>query len=187
VAQSAKYKRLQVLQLSSQSWLQGTNEREAGSGKEVVFSRLSEHFPMLIKNKLLQQVSRKQIKKWGASAPPEYPSHIQLPNLDIFADARQCLLSGAWCGCLLRGFARVWQIQRWMLTTNHWTERGVTDGGVGEGTEEGEGVCMPMERVTVSTGQIPQSFQGLNHQPKSAHKGYQGGRQKWVGGWGSTP
>jgi hypothetical protein len=31
-----------------------------------------------------------------------------------------------------------------MLAANHWTERGVPDGGVGEGTEGAEGVCRPM-------------------------------------------
>ena len=31
-----------------------------------------------------------------------------------------------------------------MLAANHWTERGVPDGGVGEGTEGAEGVCSPM-------------------------------------------
>jgi hypothetical protein len=41
---------------------------------------------------------------------------------------------------------------------------GVPDGGVGEGTEGPEGVCSPMEGAAVSTGQIPQSSWGLNHQ-----------------------
>ena len=28
-----------------------------------------------------------------------------------------------------------------MLAANHWTEHEVPDGGVGEGTEDGEGIC----------------------------------------------
>ena len=40
-----------------------------------------------------------------------------------------------------------------MLTDNHWTESGVSNGGVGEGNEGAEGVCSSMERATVSTGQ----------------------------------
>lgn len=46
---------------------------------------------------------------------------------------------------------------------------GVPDGGVGEGTEGAEEVCSPMEGATVSTGQTPQSSQGLNHQLKNTH------------------
>jgi hypothetical protein len=54
-----------------------------------------------------------------------------------------------------------------MLATNYWTERGVlmeelekelkelTNGGVGEGAEETEGFCSPMEGATVSTGKTP--------------------------------
>jgi hypothetical protein len=54
------------------------------------------------------------------------------------------LLTGDWFGCLLRGSARAWQIQRRMLAANHCTERGVPDGGVREGTEGTEGVCSPV-------------------------------------------
>ena len=50
-------------------------------------------------------------------------------------------------------------------------EQGVPDGGVEEGTEGAEGVYNPMKGATVSTGQIPQSFQGLDHQPKNTHGG----------------
>ena len=38
-----------------------------------------------------------------------------------------------------------------MLSANHWTEHGVSNGGVGEGTEGAERVCSPMEGATVST------------------------------------
>jgi hypothetical protein len=50
-------------------------------------------------------------------------------------DAKKCLLTGAWYNCLLRCSASVWQIQRSMLSANHWTEHGVTNGGVRERTE----------------------------------------------------
>jgi hypothetical protein len=60
------------------------------------------------------------------------------------------------------------QIQRQMLTANRWTERGVANGGAGgEGTEEAERICRPMMGATVSTGQIPWSSRGLDHQPKN--------------------
>ena len=38
---------------------------------------------------------------------------------------------------------------------NHWTECGVPDGRVGEGTEGAERGCSPMEGAAVSTGQTP--------------------------------
>ena len=66
------------------------------------------------------------------------------------------------------------QIQGQMLVANHWTERRVPDRGVGEGTEEAEGVCSPMEGATVSTGQISWSSWGLNHQSKNIHGGTRG-------------
>ena len=71
-----------------------------------------------------------------------------------------------------------------MLAANHWTELGVPDGGVGEGTEGAEGVCSPMEGATVSTGQTPQSSQGLDYQPKSTHGGTHGAGRLICGrGW----
>ena len=47
-----------------------------------------------------------------------------------------------------------------MLAANHWTEPGVPNEGVGEGTEGAERVCSPMEGATVSTGQNPQEISG---------------------------
>jgi hypothetical protein len=69
------------------------------------------------------------------------------------------LLTGAWYSCLLRGFARAWQIQRQMLTANHWTEQAVLNRGVREGTE---GFCNSIGKTT-STNQYPTEFQWLNH------------------------
>jgi hypothetical protein len=45
-----------------------------------------------------------------------------------------CLLTGAWCGCLLEGSARVQGKQRQMLTANSCIEHRVSNGGVGERT-----------------------------------------------------
>jgi len=40
-----------------------------------------------------------------------------------------------------------------MLVTNHWTEHGVSNGGVRERTEGTEGVFNPIGRTTFSTSQ----------------------------------
>jgi hypothetical protein len=54
-----------------------------------------------------------------------------------------------------------------MFAANHWTEHGVPDGGVEEGSEGAKGVCSPMGGgATVSSGQMPCSSCGLVHQPK---------------------
>ena len=80
-----------------------------------------------------------------------------------------------------------------MLATNYWTERGVlmeelekelkelTNGGVGEGAEETEGFCSPMEGATVSTGKTPPppSSWGLGYQPKSTYGGTHGADRIW--------
>jgi hypothetical protein len=47
------------------------------------------------------------------------------------------------------------QIQRQMLTANHWTESKVPNGGVGEGTEGAGEVCSPKWAARVSTGKSP--------------------------------
>jgi hypothetical protein len=67
-------------------------------------------------------------------------------------DAKTYLLTGAWYGCLLRGSARAWQMQRWTLTANHCTEHWVPNGGVRKRTEGDEWVCNPIGR-TISTNQ----------------------------------
>jgi hypothetical protein len=72
-------------------------------------------------------------------------------------------------GCLLRGPARALQIQRRMLTAYHWTECRVPSKGVTERTEGVEGVCNPIGRTTISTNQIFQNSQGLNHQQRSTY------------------
>jgi hypothetical protein len=61
----------------------------------------------------------------------------------------------------------------WMLEANHQIEHGDGNGGVRERTEGAEGVCNPIGR-TLSTNQTFQSSQGLNHKPKSIHRGNHG-------------
>jgi hypothetical protein len=43
-----------------------------------------------------------------------------------------------------------------MLADNHWTEHGVSNGGVRERIEGVEGVCNPIGR-TISTNQTPRA------------------------------
>jgi len=68
------------------------------------------------------------------------PIYIQPPNLNSIAYAKKYKLTGAWYSCLLRGFARAWQIQRQMLKANHWPENKIPIGGV---RERIEGVAAP--------------------------------------------
>jgi len=65
------------------------------------------------------------------------------PNRVTIADAKKCLLRGAWYGCLLRGSARALLIQMQMLADNHGTEHGDPSGDVRERTEEAERVGNP--------------------------------------------
>jgi hypothetical protein len=85
---------------------------------------------------------------------------MQLPKADTIVDAKKCLLTGAWYSYLLRGSARTWQIQRWRLTVNHWTEHGVSKGGIRERTDGAEGVWNPVGRTTISTNQTPPEHPG---------------------------
>ena len=84
---------------------------------------------------------------------------------------------------LYSGSAIVWQIQRWMLTANYWTEHCVPNVGDGERTEGAEGLCNHIGRKTISTNQTPQSSQGLNHQQKSTDGGTRGSCCICSSGW----
>jgi hypothetical protein len=53
-------------------------------------------------------------------------------------------------------------------------EKGVSNGGVRERTEGGEGVFSLIGRTTISSNQTLQSSQELNHQPKSTYEGTYG-------------
>jgi hypothetical protein len=44
---------------------------------------------------------------------------------------------------LLRGFVRAWQMQRWILAANYWTEEVVSSVVVRERTDLAEWVCNP--------------------------------------------
>ena len=67
-----------------------------------------------------------------------------------------------------------------MLTANHCTDHGVSNGGVRERTEVAEGVWSPIGRTTMSNNQ---SFQVLNHQPRSRHGGIHGSYCIFSRGW----
>jgi hypothetical protein len=75
------------------------------------------------------------------TAPPGDISHIQSSNLDTIVDDKKILLIGSWYSYLLRDSASAWQIQRWILSANHWTEHRVPSGDAREKTQGAEGVC----------------------------------------------
>jgi hypothetical protein len=70
-----------------------------------------------------------------------------------------------------------------MLAANNWTEYRVPNGVVRERTEGVEGVCNSIGGTTISTSQTQQSFQALNHQPKSTHGGTHVSSHKCSTGW----
>jgi len=116
------------------------------------------------------------------------PSHMQSRNPVTIEDAKRYMLTGAWYSCLLRVSDRAWQIQRQMLTDNHWTENSVPNGRVRESTEVAEGVCNPLGRTTISTKQTTKSSQGLDHQSKSTHEVTHGASHTacWASMWGES-
>jgi hypothetical protein len=86
-------------------------------------------------------------------------------------DTNKGLLTGAWYNCLMRGAVSAWQIQRWMFSANHWAEHRVPNERARESTHGAEGVCSVIGGTTIWTNQCPQSYLGLNHQPKRTHGG----------------
>jgi hypothetical protein len=60
-------------------------------------------------------------------------------------------------------------IQVLIRAAKYWTEREDPNGEVRTRTEGAQGVCNPIGRTTISTNQIPQSYQGLNHKPNQTH------------------
>jgi len=93
------------------------------------------------------------------------PLYILPPKLDNIDEAKKSVVTGVWYCCLLKYSARTWQIQRQMLIANHWTENGLSIGGVGEKIQGAEGACDP-QKTTIPTNQ---SSQGLNHDPMSTY------------------
>ena len=81
-------------------------------------------------------------------------------------DNKKCIPKEACYDCLWRGPVRALHIQRQMLAANHWTRRGVPNGGVGEWSGGAKGIYSPMGRTTMSATKTPEDSQGLNHQPR---------------------
>ena len=80
----------------------------------------------------------------------------------------------------------LWQslkAQRWMFASNHWTDHRVPSGGIRERTGGAEGFCNTIGRTKITTNQTPQSFQALNHQPKTIHGGTHGSSCICSRGW----
>ena len=102
---------------------------------------------------------------------------------DTITDPNKYFLTADWYSCLLRGSARTWQIQMWMLEANHRSEHRDPNGRVGGRTKRAEGVCNPIWRTKISTNQTFQSSQGLNHQWKKTHEGTHGSSCIWSRGW----
>ena len=72
-----------------------------------------------------------------------------------------------------------------MLTANHWTEHGDTNGGVRERTEGAEVIRSLIGSSTISTNQTSWCSQELNHQLKSPHGGTHGSSYICSRGWAS--
>ena len=89
------------------------------------------------------------------TAPPGHSCHVHPSNPVTIADAKKCLLTGARYSCLLRVSARAWQIQRLILTANHWTKHRDYNGEVSGRTEGAEGICNPIGWTKMSTNQNP--------------------------------
>ena len=70
-----------------------------------------------------------------------------------------------------------------MPSANHISEYQDPDGRVREEIKGAEGVCNPIGRTTISTIQITQSTQGLNHQPENTHETTHGSTSLCSRGW----
>jgi hypothetical protein len=67
-----------------------------------------------------------------------------------------------------------------MPRANHISEYRDPDGGVREEIKGAEGLCNPTGRTTITTIQITQSSQGLNHQPENTHETIHGSSAPYV-------
>jgi len=113
------------------------------------------------------------------SLPQMWPVYIQPPKLDKIDEDKKCMLTGTGYRCFLRDIARACQIQRQMLSANHWTENRTPVGGIGERIERAEGACN-LIRTTMPTNQ---RSQGLNHYLKTTHGLTQGSNCICSRGW----
>ena len=108
---------------------------------------------------------------------------MQPPNTSTVADAKKFLLAGTRYGCLLRGSARVIQIQLRMLAVNHWTDHGDLKERTRERTEGAERVCNLIGGTTLPPNQILQNSQGLKRQPLNTHGENHGSSYICSRGW----
>ena len=70
-----------------------------------------------------------------------------------------------------------------MPSDNHISEYWDSDGRGREEIKKAEGVCNLIGRITISTIQITQSSQGLNHQPENTHETIHGSSSLCSRGW----
>jgi hypothetical protein len=77
-------------------------------------------------------------------------------NADTIAYTSNILLKGPWYSCLLWGYARAWQTQKWMLTVSYWMEHWAPNGGARESTQGAKGVCNSIGGTTIWTNQYPE-------------------------------
>jgi hypothetical protein len=137
----------------------------------------------------VEMASPPQLKDTGSKAYSLLPQHVSsLRRVFVYCVAvtsprTESTVFNKHCIHEIQRSTRDGQIQRQMLTANHWTEHGIPDGGVGEGTEGAEGSCRPMREATASTSQKPQSSRGLDHQLKNIHGGTHGSSCICGRGW----
>ena len=129
----------------------------------------------------LQSVEKrlKERPSWDCLTWGSIPYTVTKPR--YYCDANKCLLTGDWYSCLLRGSARAWQIQKWVLTAIHWMEHRVPNEGAWERTQGPEGVCSLIGGTTIWTNQYPQR----SHQPKKTYGVTHGSRCICSRGWPS--
>jgi hypothetical protein len=89
------------------------------------------------------------------------PSHNQPPNADTIAYTSKILLKGPRCSCLLWGYARACQTQKWMFTVSYWMEHRAPNGGARESTQGAKGICNPIGGTTIWTNQYPPELVSL--------------------------
>ena len=95
------------------------------------------------------------------TAIPRVPSHNQPPNVNTIAYTSKICLKIPRYSCLLWGYARAWQTQKWMLTVSYWMEQRAPNGGARESTQGDKGVCNPIGGTTIWTNQYPPELMSL--------------------------
>jgi hypothetical protein len=120
----------------------------------------------------------------GQRVPPNIDVQLGHPLLHMQLDPwiPPCVLFGWWVSSwelwgywilrtqLYQAPASAWQIQKWMLRANQWTEHRVPNGGAGERPQGPEWVCScPIGETTIWTYHYPLGSQRINHHPKCTH------------------